>query len=204
MVGTKHILPVILSLAVLGCSQGEDKVTFFSILPPSPRDIVPPANLPPANFEGEFWVDRNGCSYIQTGNGQWVPRMNLDRTRMCDLSLVPSALQMEESVAGIRAEALPTSDVDPKVDDVSELRASQNISPTYVQVGSYSDTSAGLAVREKFTSLGFPVVGGDKTPPEGRALTVVLGPYSDSGFLEDALETAKSLGHNDAYVFQNQ
>ncbi len=201
---TKHILPVILSLAVVGCSDGEDKVTFFSLLPPSSRDIVQPANLPPDNFDGEFWVDRNGCSYIKTGNGQWVPRMNLDRTRMCDPSLVPSAIQMAESLAGLAPEAAASVGGDAEIAEVSEVRPSQTIPPTYVQVGSYSDTGVGLGVREKFASMGFPVVGQDQAPPEGRAITVVLGPYSDSGFLEDALETAKSLGHNDAYVFQNQ
>ena len=191
-------------LIVSGCVNEKDKVTFFSLFPPSSRDIVTPANLPPENFEGEFWVDQNGCSYIKTDSGSWVPRMNLDRTRMCDPSLIPSAVEMASTPRDLSQSATPQVSVDPETGVVSTVRPSEQIQPTYVQVGTYGDTAAGLAVREKFASLGFPVVGRDKTPPEGRALAVVLGPYTDSGFLEDALETAKSLGHNDAYVFQNQ
>ena len=195
---------IVVALAVTGCANEEDKVTFFSLFPPSNRDIVTPANLPPSNFEGEFWVDREGCSYIKTGTGEWVPRMNLDRTRMCDPSLVPEAQALAAAPQSAFEPAEETIGIDPDTGEISKVRPNLKISPTYVQVGTFSETAAGLAVREKFVNLGFPVVGKDTTPPDGRALTVVLGPYQDSGFLEDALETAKSLGHNDAYVFQNQ
>ena len=199
--------PLIVSLLVLtvsGCADEEEKVTFFSLFPPSDREIVTPANLPPANFDGEFWVDRQGCSFIRTGNGEWVPRMNLDRTRMCDRSVVSEAQQLAAAPDSAFEPVEQRIGIDPNTGQISQVRPNLKIPSTYVQVGSFSETAAGLAVRQKFVNLGFPVVGKDQTPPQGRALTVVLGPYQDSGFLEDALETAKSLGHNDAYVFQNQ
>lgn len=197
------LFPIVL-FALTGCVNETDKVTFFSLFPPSDREIVTPANLPPANFNGEFWVDRQGCSYIKTGNGEWVPRMNLDRTRMCDSSLVGDAQALASAPQSAFEPVEETIGIDPNTGQISQVRPNLKIPPTYVQVDTFSDTAAGLAVREKFVGLGFPVVGKNQTPPEGRALTVVLGPYEDSGFLEDALDTAKSLGHNDAYVFQNQ
>lgn|GEM_PF-3566425 len=200
----KSLLISALALGLTGCANEEDKVTFFSLFPPSDREIIAPSNLPPPNFQGEFWVDQQGCSYIRTDTGAWVPRMNLDRTRMCDRSLVPQARQLASAPQSAFEPAQETIGVDPDTGQVSKVRPNLKIPPTYVQVDSFSDTAAGLAVREKFVNLGFPVVGKDQTPPDGRALTVVLGPYQDSGFLEDALDTAKSLGHNDAYVFQNQ
>lgn len=200
----KTALPLLLALALPACVNEKDKVTFFSLFPPSTKEIAAPANLPPENFQGEFWVDRQGCSYIRTASGEWVPRMNLDRTRMCDASVVPSAIALASTPESGFETASQAISVDPKTGQISQVRPELKIPTTYVQVGSYSETSAGLAVREKFASLGFPVVGRDTEPPEGRAITVVLGPYQDSGFLEDALDTAKSLGHNDAYVFQNQ
>ncbi len=189
-----------------GCADEADKVTFFSLLPASPREIVDPANVPPENFAGDFWVDTNGCSFIRTASGTWVPRMRLDRTRFCDPALAKTAQDVAVDLASApQPSVIQTSvSIDPDTGQVSEIRPELVIPPTFVQVGSYQDTAAGLAVREKFANLGFPIVGKDLSPPNGRALTVVLGPYTDSGFLEDALDTAKSLGHNDAYVFQNQ
>ncbi len=202
---TRFLIFAGLALTLAACANEEDKVTFFSLLPTSDREIVPPANLPPEGFEGEFWVDAEGCSYIRTGTGQWVPRMNGDRTRMCDPTLKQSAEEVAAALNAAPASVIENSiSVDPDTGEVSEVRPALVIPKTYVQVGTFSDQAAGLAVREKFANLGFPIVGKNLTPPEGSALTVVLGPYTDSGFLEDALDTAKSLGHNDAYVFQNQ
>ena len=164
---------------------------------------MPPENLPPENFEGDFWVDRSGCSYIKTETGRWVPRMNLDRTRMCDSSLIPSAVNTAAGPTQVASDARQIR-IDPETGAVIETLASKEIPQTYVQIGTYADQSGGMAVREKFASLGFPVFGAEQEPPAGSPVTVVLGPYQDSGFLEDALSTAKSLGHSDAYVFQNQ
>lgn len=194
----------VITLLVSGCADEEDKVTFFSLLPPSELEILPPSNVPPDDFDGEFWVDQNGCSYIRTGRGNWVPRMNLDRTRMCDPSLQKSANKVASELASPTVSAIDTVSIDPDTGKVSEIRPELVIAPTYVQVGAYSDREAGIAVREKFANLGFPIVGKNLSPPQGRTLTVVLGPYTDSGFLEDALDTAKALGHNDAYVYQNR
>jgi len=170
----KTMLIAASALILAGCADEEDKVTFFSLLPDTKRDIVAPANLPPANFQGEFWVDRQGCNYIKTGSGQWVPRMNLDRTRMCDPSLVPSASALAATPeSGFEAPPQQPISIDPNTGQVSEERPEFKIPATYVQVGTYSQSDAGLAVREKFATLGFPIVGRDKLPPEGRALTVV-------------------------------
>jgi len=122
---------------------------------------------------------------------------------MCDRSLIPSAVDTAAGPSQVTSNAGQTR-IDPQTGAVIETLASKQIPQTYVQIGTYADQSGGMAVREKFASLGFPVFGADKELPAGSPVTVVLGPYQDSGFLEDALSTAKSLGHTDAYVFQNQ
>lgn len=190
------------TLALAGCADEPEKVTFFSLFPPSDRDIRGPANQPPPGYEGEFWVDRDGCSFIRTDTDQWVPRMNINRTLICDERAAALAAKPETIDIATSPEIPPIS-IDPETGIVTEVLPGQPIPPSFVQVGLYDDVTNGLSVRNRFQKMGFPIVGGDIEPPAGKPMAVVLGPFDEQGFLDDAVSTAKSMGFSDAYTFQN-
>lgn len=48
-----------------------------------------PAEIPPASFRGEQYVDSRGCAFVRVGMGattQWVPRVSGNRRQICGLS----------------------------------------------------------------------------------------------------------------------
>lgn len=70
-----------LSVAVLAAVFGAASVQAQSV-----ARIGGPANLPPAGFTGQQWVDSRGCVFLKAGYGgqvTWVPRVGRDRKAMC-------------------------------------------------------------------------------------------------------------------------
>jgi len=66
----------------------------------------PPANLPPAGFAGQQWVDSRGCLYIRAGHGgqvNWVARIDNARKPICGQT--PTAQTMAASRAALATEA---------------------------------------------------------------------------------------------------
>jgi len=187
---------------LLGCVNEPEKVTFFSLLPPSDRDIRGPANLPPPDYTSDEWVDRDGCLFLRTDGGEWVPRMNINRTLICDKEATTS-IAAKQNIEINTSPGIPPISIDPETGVVTEVMPAKTVPPSFVQVGLYDDVTQGLSVREQFSSMGFPIVGGDVTPPEGKPMAVVLGPFNDEGFLGDALSTAQSMGYSDAYSYLN-
>jgi hypothetical protein len=71
----------ILSAAVVAAVFGAASVEAQSV-----RQIGGPANMPPAGFQGQQWVDSRGCVFLKAGYGgqsTWVPRVGRDRKAMC-------------------------------------------------------------------------------------------------------------------------
>lgn len=52
----------------------------------SVADVSGPANLPPAGFKGQQFVDNRGCVFLKAGYGgqtNWVPRVGRNRKALC-------------------------------------------------------------------------------------------------------------------------
>lgn len=74
----RNRVPVVLWAAVFGLCAGGAIA----------RDLSPPAELPPAGYKGQQYVDSRGCVYLRAGLGgqvTWVPRVGQDRKAMCGL-----------------------------------------------------------------------------------------------------------------------
>ncbi|GLQ34628.1 hypothetical protein GCM10007939_09110 [Amylibacter marinus] len=57
------------------------------------KGIQNPANLPPAGFNGQQYVDNNGCVFVRAGRlgvVNWVPRVDVSRRHICSDDLTPT------------------------------------------------------------------------------------------------------------------
>ena len=203
--GVIRVALVAMATAVLAACTGPN-FGLTSFLPQGGRVFPTPTNIPPSSFVGDFWIDSMGCEFVRTGSGRWVPRIGTDGNAFCnadnsydlaDLAPLPGASNAPELAPGTIV------DVDESTGTVTRIAPVQPIPPSFVDIGTFADQAAGLAARRQFAGLGFPIVGSDQTPPPGAALSVVLGPFTDQGALEDGLRMAQSLGYANASTFQN-
>lgn len=183
-----------------GCSGNLSKFTMFDLIAPRKSAFATPENLPPADYQGEFWVDTKGCIFIRTGNDEWLPQVDTARKPICDPSRPGQAVGDQPSTA---VDPTPRVIVDPETGFRTEILAPVSIAKTYVHVAQFDPDKIELA-RGYFAALGYPVFNRDKTPPSDRASSLVLGPFTVKGALDDALEVTTKLGYADAYAFKGR
>ena len=100
----------LISVAVVAAVFGAASVEAQSV-----ARVGGPANLPPAGFEGQQWVDSRGCVFLKAGYGgqvNWVPRVGRDRRAMCGYpptGTTRAAIEVatEAEMAAPAAEAAP-------------------------------------------------------------------------------------------------
>ncbi len=156
--------------------------------------------MPPADYEGEFWVDTKGCIFIRTGQDEWLPQVDTARKPICDPNRPGEAVNTQPSTA---LDPTPRVILDPETGMRTEILAPVNIAKTFVHVAQFDPDKIELA-QGYFAALGYPVFGRDKTPPQDRASSLVLGPFTIKSALEDALEVSTKLGYSEAYAFERR
>lgn len=104
-----------LSVAILAAVFGAASVQAQSV-----ARIGGPANLPPAGFQGEQWVDSRGCVFLKAGYGgqvTWVPRVGRDRKALCGYPPTGSTRAKIE-IASAEEAARPVAPATPMIEAV--------------------------------------------------------------------------------------
>ena len=162
------------------------------------QDSLPePAEVPPAGFAADAYVDSAGCGFLRVmvgGQQVWAPRYRMDGTQLCGLQ--PSfGVQ-----AGAGSEASPESAAETGESPAAPAGAAEEGGRPpgyYVQAGAFGLRQNALGVRDGFIAQGW----GAETQPAGRLTAVFAGPFADIEAAEAALAVIRRDGMPDAFIF---
>lgn len=95
-----------------------------------------PAEFPPSSFEGNQFVDSQGCAFIRAGISgvvTWVPRVDRQRNQLCHFQ--PTfAVVAEEVAPEVEATVMAEADAVPEAEDVIDAPVTTALAPLEIEV----------------------------------------------------------------------
>lgn len=182
------------------------------VSPTLARDLIRPAELPPADYAGQQYVDSRGCMFVRAGSGSrvvWVPRVSRNGAPDCDNPpsgrRVPVAeeIGVQPYVPGAATGAQPSAPstaVSAEPSAAPTARSTAAAGGYYVAVGSFGVAEIADRAEARLRSLGHQVVRGRVQGGSSTLITVFAGPFADAEAAAMALAALRGNGFPDAMV----
>jgi cell division septation protein DedD len=165
------------------------------------RDPIRPAELPPADYAGQQYVDSKGCMFVRAGTAAevlWVPRVSREGTPVCGNP--PSGRRVPVAEEGAAATFAP--EASQKAAPAASVSAETESAPGgyFVAVGSFGVVANSDRAEEKLRALGYGVVRGRVQGGSQTLITVFAGPFPDANAASEARQALRGNGFPDAVV----
>jgi hypothetical protein len=168
--------------------------------PAMARDMIQPAELPPANYAGQQYVDSKGCLFMRGGAGGkvlWLPRVTRQGEPICGYP--PSGRRVP--VAG-EAGAAPV-EVAPKAAAPAAAAPAETAAAAsgyYVAVGSFGVAANVDKAMARLKALNYPYARGRLAEGNAALVTVFAGPFASADLAAKAKTELRGAGFPDAVV----
>lgn len=182
--------PVLIAALVLGLG-----------CPALARDPIRPAELPPADYAGQQYVDSNGCMFVRAGTAAevlWVPRVSREGTPVCGNP--PSGRRVPVAEEGAATTFAPEAPAEAAPAASAPAAAEAAPGGYFVAVGSFGVVANSDRAEEKLRAMGYGVVRGRVQGGSQTLITVFAGPFQDANAASDARQALRGNGFPDAIV----
>lgn len=160
--------------------------------PGAARDLIRPAELPPADYAGQQYVDSRGCLFLRAGTAadvMWIARVTRKGQPVCGYP--PSGQRVP--IGGAAAVAVPKDK-----DAAPELAEAGLPVGVMVEVGRFALAANANRAEQQMAALGLSVM---RSKAERNGVTLDLlfvGPFGSDAAVEAALKTVRGAGFPEA------
>jgi hypothetical protein len=173
---------------------------------PAMAELIRPAELPPAGYAGQQYVDSRGCLFMRAGtpgNVLWLPRVTRDGVPLCGNP--PSGRRVPVMEEGASTD-LPAADPAPEAAAApteAPVRAPTGMIATggyFVAVGSFGVAENVDKAVAKLGALGYLAVEGRLQGGSAGLVTVFAGPFDTADAAAWVQQDLRNAGFPDAVV----
>lgn len=170
-----------------------------------------PAEVPPAEFAGQQYVDSRGCMFVRAGTAEkvlWIPRVSRDGKLLCGNPPSGRRVPVVEEVgvqpvpdsSGGAAKVAATKATDTGATDTGATGAAPG--GYFVAVGSFGVAENADRAEAKLGQMNYRVVRGRVQGANGTLITVFAGPFADASEAEAARVVLRDSGFPDATLIR--
>ena len=164
---------------------------------------ITPAELPPANYAGQQYVDSKGCMFVRAGTGGkvvWVPRVTREGVPVCG-----------NPPSGRRVPVAEEVGVQPVPSTAASESGTETAAPTgqtsgsggyFVAVGSFGVAANADKAAKRLAELDYQVIRGQVQGASATLTTVFAGPFPDAETAARARNALRGDGFPDATVIR--
>ncbi|HOZ34449.1 MAG TPA: SPOR domain-containing protein [Tabrizicola sp.] len=160
------------------------------------RDLIQPAELPPASYAGQQYVDSKGCLFMragQAGKELWLPRVTREGVPVCGNPRSGIRVPVVEEGASVAVDPAPSAAVTAPADDTAA-------GGFYVAVGSFGVAANADKAVARLLALNYPFARGRLPDGSTTLVTVFAGPFGSAAAAAKAQAELHGAGFPDAIM----